>query len=56
MPYVMQMQVIDENSFWAKRTIFLNMNEPTFMKGLKKIREDKTIVNTYSTVRGVLNA
>lgn len=50
---VMQMQVLDDNSYWMKRSIFLNMESPIFIKGLKKVREDKTIPNTYSTVRSV---
>ena len=50
---VMQMQVLDNDSYWMKRTIFLNMEAPIFIKGLKKVREDKTIPNTYSSVRSV---
>lgn len=50
---VQQAQVLDKNGHWMKRSIFMNMDE-TFIYGLKKVLNDKTIPNTYSTNRTVL--
>ena len=49
---VQQVQVLDERSYWTKRTIFLNMDE-NFLKGLNKVINDKTVPNSYTTVRKV---
>ena len=51
---VQQVQCIDEKGYWTKRSVFLNMDE-TFILGLKKVVNDKTIVNSYSIVRSVLH-
>lgn len=51
--YVQQVQVLDKNGYWLKRSVFMNMDE-TFICGLKKVLNDKTIPNTYSTNRRVL--
>lgn len=51
--YVQQAQVLDTNGYWLKRSVFMNMDE-TFIYGLKKVLNDKTIPNTYSTNRRVL--
>lgn len=51
--YVQQVQVLDKNGYWLKRSVFMNMDE-TFIYGLKKVLNDKTIPNTYSTNRRVL--
>lgn len=51
--YVQQAQVLDNNGYWLKRSVFMNMDE-TFIYGLKKVLNDKTIPNTYSTNRRVL--
>ena len=50
---VLQMQCLDEDGYWTKRTIFLNMDS-NFKNGLKKVAEDKSISDSYSTVRSVL--
>lgn len=50
---VQQIQVLDENGYWMRRTIFLNMDK-TFCKGLAKVVNDKTVPNSYTTVRKVL--
>lgn len=51
---VQQVQCIDEKGYWTKRSVFLNMDE-TFIYGLKKVVNDRTIVDSYSTVRSVLH-
>lgn len=53
---VQQIQCLDDEGYWMKRTIFLNMESPIFVKGLAKVVNDKTIPNTYTTIRRVLNA
>lgn len=50
---VQQIQVLDEKGYWLKRTIFLNMDK-NFCKGLTKVVNDKTVPNSYTTVRSVL--
>lgn len=50
---VMQIQCLDENGYWLRRSVFLNMESPIFVKGLRKVIHDKTIPDTYSTVRSV---
>ena len=49
---VMQIQVLDENTYWLRRNIYLNMDE-NFNKGLMKVCKDKSVPRTYSTVRAV---
>lgn len=49
---VQQVQVLDDKGYWMYRTIFLNMDK-TFCKGLTKVVNDKTVPNSYSTVRMV---
>ena len=51
---VQQIQVLDDKGYWLHRTVFLNMESPIFVKGLKKVINDKTIPNTYSVVRSVI--
>ena len=46
--YVQQIQCLDEKGYWVKRSIFLNHGK-SFAKGLTKVINDKTIVNSYST-------
>lgn len=50
--YVQQVQCLDEKGYWMHRTIFLNMDK-TFCKGLTKVINDKTVPNSYTTVRKV---
>lgn len=50
---VMRIIVLDKETYHAGREIFLNMDE-NFIKGLKKVVSDKSITNSYSTVRRVL--
>ena len=50
--YVQQVQCLDEKGYWIHRTIFLNMDK-TFCKGLTKVINDKTVPNSYTTVRKV---
>lgn len=52
---VMQIQVLDEKTYWLRRNIYLNMDE-NFCKGLQKVCNDKTAPRTYSTVKEVLYA
>lgn len=49
---VQQIKVIDEKGYWMHRNIYLNMDE-NFLKGLKKVVNDKSVVNSYTTVRKV---
>ena len=49
---VMQIQVLDEKTYWLRRNNYLNMDE-NFCKGLQKVCNDKTVPRTYSTVRAV---
>lgn len=51
---IQQIQVLNDSGYWLKRTILLNMESPIFVKGLKKVINDKTIPRTYTTVRSVL--
>lgn len=51
--FVQQVQCLDPEGYWVKRTVFLNMDK-TFKYGLMKVLNDKTIVNSYSTNRKIL--
>ena len=46
-------QKVDENTYWLRRNIYLNMDE-NFNKGLIKVCKDKSVPRTYSTVKEVL--
>ena len=49
---VQQIQVLDKDGFWMRRNIYLNMDE-TFIKGLKKVVNDRSVPNSYTTVRKI---
>lgn len=51
---VQQIQCLDDEGYWMKRTIFLNMESPIFCKGLQRVINDKTVPNSYTTKRRVL--
>lgn len=50
---VMQIYCLDENGFWNKRCIFLNMDE-TFMDGMNVIFRDKSIKNTSASSKEII--
>lgn len=52
---VMQIYCLDDNGYWNKRCIFLNMDE-TFMSGMNVIFRDKTIKNTNSSTKDIVYA
>lgn len=49
----MQIYCLDENGFWNKRCIFLNMDE-TFMDGMNVIFRDKSIKNTSASSKEII--
>ena len=49
---VQQIQVLDNKGYWMRRNIYLNMDE-NFLKGLKKVVNDHSVPNSYTTVRKV---
>ena len=49
---VQQIQVLDNKGYWMHRNIYLNMDE-NFLKGLNKVVNDRSVPNSYTTVRKV---
>lgn len=55
--YVAQIQCLDENGYWIKRSLFINLENGFDFEFFKnKILPDKTIQDSYTTVRSVLYA
>ena len=50
---VMQIYCLDDNGYWIKRSIFINMDE-TFMQGMHNVLRDKKIKNTSTAMKEVI--